>query len=210
VAADSELEDQRKTAILDAAAQLIAERGYHSVRISDIAQVVGASTGTVHYYFPGKADVLTAALQYALDRAFERQSVVLQQIDNAHERLLKLIDMQLPRIGPVHDEWSIWLQFWTEATLRPELRAVHNSYYARWHDTVTRIIRRGQRQEIFRTDADPETTAERLTALTDGVAIQVLTGSPNMSIGAMKEFLVQFVHDELVAQRSVRTNLIAN
>ncbi|WP_280340385.1 TetR/AcrR family transcriptional regulator [Nocardia neocaledoniensis] len=192
-------EDARRTKILDAAAQLIAERGYHAVRISDIAKVVGTSTGAVHYYFPGKSDVLTAALRHAIDNAFERQSRELKPIDNAHERLLRLIDMQLPRVGPLRDEWSIWLQFWAEATLRPELRPFHNTYYARWHDTVVRIVRRGQRQEIFRTDVDPETIAQRLTALTDGTAIQVLTGAPTMTVAAMKEVLVQFVHDELIA-----------
>ncbi|GCE42308.1 TetR family transcriptional regulator [Rhodococcus sp. USK10] len=195
-------EDARRTAILDAAAQLIAERGYHSVRISDIAQVVGTSTGAVHYYFPGKSDVLTAALRHAIDNAFDRQSRELKAIDNAHERLLRLIDMQLPRVGPLRDEWSIWLQFWAEATLRPELRPFHNTYYARWHETVVKIVRRGQRQGIFRTDVDPETIAQRLTALTDGTAIQVLTGAPNMTVAAMKEVLVQFVHDELVAPRT--------
>ncbi|MGV9801551.1 TetR/AcrR family transcriptional regulator [Mycobacterium sp. NPDC003449] len=191
-------EDIRRTAILDAAAQLIAERGYHSVRISDIAAVVGTSTGAVHYYFPGKSDVLTAALRHALDRAFDRQSDELKKIDNAHERLLKLIDMQLPRVGPLRDEWSIWMQFWAEATIRPELRPIHNTYYARWHEAVGRIVTRGQRQGIFRTDIDPETVAHRLTALTDGVAIQVLTGAPNMTVSAMKEILAQFVQDELI------------
>lgn len=102
-------EDARRSAILDAAATLIAERGYHSVRISDIAKVVGTSTGAVHYYFPGKSDVLTAALRHAIDNAFDRQSRELQAIDDAHQRLLRLIDMQLPRLGPVRDEWSIWL-----------------------------------------------------------------------------------------------------
>ncbi|CDO27797.1 TetR/AcrR family transcriptional regulator [Mycolicibacterium porcinum] len=195
-------EDVRRIAILDAAAQLIAERGYHSVRISDIAAVVGTSTGAVHYYFPGKSDVLTAALRHALDRAFERQSEELKKIDNAHERLLKLIDLQLPRVGPLRDEWSIWMQFWAEATIRPELRPIHNTYYARWHETVVRIVRRGQRQAIFRTDIDPETVAHRLTALTDGVAIQVLTGAPNMTVSAMKEILAQFVHDELIPRNT--------
>ena len=193
-------EDLRRTAILDAAAQLIAERGYHAVRVSDIAAMVGTSTGAVHYYFPGKREVLTTALRHAVDRAFERQTEQLKKIDNAHERLLKLIDLQLPRVGPVRDEWSIWMQFWAEATIRPELRPIHNTYYARWHETVVRIVERGQRQGIFRSDIDPETIAHRLTALTDGVAIQVLTGAPNMTVSAMKEILVQFVQDELIAR----------
>ena len=194
-------EDIRRAAILDAAAQLIAERGYHSVRISDIASVVGISTGAVHYYFPAKSDVLTAALRHVVDHTFERQSQELRKIDNAHQRLLKLIDMQLPRVGPVRDEWSIWMQFWAEATIRPELRPIHNTYYAQWHETVVRIVQRGQRQGIFFADIDPETIAHRLTALTDGVAIQVLTGAPNMTVSAMKEILVQFVQATLIVPR---------
>ncbi|WP_231584658.1 TetR/AcrR family transcriptional regulator [Mycobacterium haemophilum] len=194
-------EDDKRTAILDAAAELIAERGYHAVRVSDIAAMVNTSTGAVHYYFPGKSEVLTRALRHAVDRAFDRQSQELKKIDNAHQRLLKLIDMQLPRVGAVRDEWSIWMQFWAEATIRPELRSIHNTYYARWHETMVRIVQRGQRQGIFRGDVDPEMMAHRLTALTDGAAIKVLTGALSMSVSAMKEILVQFVRDELIARQ---------
>ena len=195
-------DDSKKVAILDAAAQLIAERGYHAVRVADIAQVAGTSTGTVHYYFPGKNDVLTAALKQSIDHAFDRQSVELKAIDNAHQRLLKLIDMQLPRVGPVRDEWSVWIQFWAEAMIRPELRPVHGAYYERWRDTIRRIVERGQQQQVFRADVDPDTIAHRLSALTDGMAIQVLTGTPNMTVSAMKQVLVEFVHDELIPRSS--------
>jgi hypothetical protein len=109
-----------------------------------------------------------------------------------------LIEMQLP--GPdsgVRDEWLIWLQFWTEAAIRPELRAIHNDFYARWLDTVVRIVRRGQRQGVFR-DLDPEYAALRFTALTDGAAIKVLTGAPGMTVDRMRDMLVEFVDDQLV------------
>ena len=58
------VEDARKLEILQATWQLIAERGYHEVRVADIAKAVGTSTGTVHYHFPGKQDVLVEALRY--------------------------------------------------------------------------------------------------------------------------------------------------
>jgi len=194
-----EVEERRRTAILDAAGRLIAERGYHAVRIADIARLVGTSTGAVHYYFPGKNDVLTAALSHTVDRAFERQSAELTRIDDAHQRLLKLIDMQLPTVGRVRDEWSVWMQFWAEATIHPELRPVHNRFYARWQETVARIVCRGQRQGVFRADADVDGVTRRLTALTDGVAIQVLTGAPGMTVTVMRELLVDVVRQELIA-----------
>lgn len=199
VPVQTDLEERRRVAILDAAGALIAERGYHAVRIADIARSVGTSTGAVHYYFPGKNDVLTAALQHTVDRAFERQSAELRRIDDAHQRLLKLIDMQLPAVGRVRDEWSVWMQFWAEATIRPELRPVHNRFYARWQDAVARIVRRGQRQGVFRAEVDVDDVTRRLTALTDGAAIQVLTGVPGMTVTVMRELLVDFVRRELVA-----------
>jgi len=193
-----EVEERRRTAILDAAGRLIAERGYHAVRIADIARMVGTSTGAVHYYFPGKNDVLTAALSHTVDRAFERQSAELTRIDDAHQRLLKLIDMQLPTVGRVRDEWSVWMQFWAEATIHPELRPVHNRFYARWQETVARIVRRGQRQGVFLAEVDVDGVTRRLTALTDGAAIQVLTGAPGMTVTVMRELLVEFVRRELI------------
>jgi AcrR family transcriptional regulator len=193
-----DLEERRRAAILDAAGTLIAERGYHAVRIADVARLVGTSTGAVHYYFPGKNDVLTAALRHSVERAFERQSAALAGIDDAHQRLLKLIDMQLPRVGGVRDEWSVWIQFWAEATIHPELRPVHNRFYARWQETVARIVRRGQRQGVFLAEVDVDGVTRRLTALTDGAAIQVLTGAPGMTVTVMRELLVEFVRRELI------------
>ncbi|POX39128.1 TetR family transcriptional regulator [Streptomyces sp. Ru73] len=196
-------DEDRRRAILEATWQLIAERGIHSVRIADIARVCGTSTGTVHYYFPGKSDVLAEALKYCVEQAFLRQSEELRGIDDAHARLLRLIDMQLPRLGRVRDEWSIWLQYWAEAVVRPEFRAAHNEFYARWQDAVIRIVLRGQRQGVFRADLDLEGVALRLTALTDGAAIQVLTGAPRMTVSVMRELLIDFVHRELVAPAAV-------
>jgi AcrR family transcriptional regulator len=174
----------------------VAERGYHQVRVQDIARVCGTSTGTVHYYFPGKNDVLREALRYSVDKAFERQGCQLRRIDDARKRLLALIELQLPVGGQVRDEWSIWLQFWAETCLDPDLRPVHNAYYARWTDTVIRIVRRGQRQGIFR-DVDPAVFARHLTSVTDGAAIQVLTGAPGMTVDVMRDMLVGIVDREL-------------
>jgi AcrR family transcriptional regulator len=191
--------DERRDAILDAAWRLIAERGYHQVRVQDIARMCGTSTGTVHYYFPVKEDVLREALRYCVQKAFERQSVHLREIDGARERLLALIEMQLPVPGQVRDEWSVWLQFWAEASLREELRPVHNAFYARWSETVVRIVKRGQRQGVFG-DVDPEEFAILFTSLTDGAAIQAITGAAGISVERMRRLLVDVVDRELTIE----------
>jgi len=190
------VEDARKLEILQATWQLIAERGYHEVRVADIAKAVGTSTGTVHYHFPGKQDVLVEALRYCVQQAFARQSEELRKHTDARERLLRLVDMQLPRPGQVRDEWSVWAQFWAEAALRPELRPTHNDFYDRWRTAVRRIVGQGIEQGVFR-EVDPDAFALHLSALTDGLAIQVLTGSPHVSVTRMRDVLTDFLREQL-------------
>ena len=192
------VEDARKLEILQATWRLIAERGYHEVRVADIAKAVGTSTGTVHYHFPGKQDVLVEALRYCVHQAFARQSEELRKLTDPRERLLRLIDMQLPRPGQVRDEWSVWAQFWAEAALRPELRPTHNDFYDRWRSAVRRIVGHGVEQGVFR-EVDPDAFALHLSALTDGLAIQVLTGSPHVSVTRMRDVLTDFLREDLFA-----------
>src|SRR5215471_17577894 len=62
----------RPDEILTAACQAIVRRGFADTRIGDIARAAGTSTGTIHYYFDSKQEVLVAALRFASERLFAR------------------------------------------------------------------------------------------------------------------------------------------
>ena len=192
-------DDERRRRYLEAAWKLISTKGFHAVRVADIAQACGTSTGAVHYYFPGKKEVLEAAMRYCVERAFARQYDALTAEEDAYRRMLTLIGNQVPGEGQVSQEWSVWLQFWSESALRAELRPIHQEYYAKWRETVVRIVRRGQRQGVFR-DVDAEEVALRFTALTDGLGIQVVTGSTEVTPERMRRVLVDFVDRELLVE----------
>jgi len=49
--------------MLDAANDLIAERGYEEVTVEDIARSAGVTRGLVHHYFGGRAEVYFALLE---------------------------------------------------------------------------------------------------------------------------------------------------
>ena len=72
---------ERYQQILDAAWDLIAERGYHAVRVADVAQAAGTSAATIHYYFPGRDDLLTETLRYSVKQAFDRQVAELHRVE---------------------------------------------------------------------------------------------------------------------------------
>ena len=127
------------------------ESGYGAARVSDIAARAGTSTGTVHYYYPTKVDVLDAALQHAAERSTERHRRELAGLSDPKQRLLRLIDLQLPD-GAVADEWAIWLEFWNEARHREELRERGREVYAGWVGIIEQIVRDGVESGQFRSD----------------------------------------------------------
>ncbi|MGV9633092.1 TetR/AcrR family transcriptional regulator [Nocardia rhamnosiphila] len=189
--------EERRRQLLRAAVQLIAERGHHNVRIVDIARAVGSSTGTVHYHFPGKADVLRAAREYALVRSLERQEACLKKVKGARDRLDRLVELQLPVGEERIAEWSIWLQFWTECAIDPAAREMRDHYLTRWHDSVVKIVDEGISSGEFPESLDAEDFATQLTAQIDGLAIRVLTGATDMSADRMNKLMANFLEQYL-------------
>ncbi|GAA4536748.1 TetR/AcrR family transcriptional regulator [Amycolatopsis samaneae] len=184
--------------ILETAWQLIAERGYHRVRIADIAKACGTSAATIHYHFPSKTEVLNEALRRNVKLAFDRQVAELHTIDDARERLVRLVELQLPTDGVLRAEWSVWLQVWNEVSLDPALSSLYTDSYDRWLRTIAMTIRTGQEQGVFR-DVDPDDATTRLTALIDGLGIQVLTGRPGSSVETMRRHLTDFIAATIVS-----------
>ena len=183
--------------ILETAWRLIAERGYHRVRIADIAEACGTSTAAIHYHFPTKDDVLNEALRYTVKLAFDRQVAELHTIDDAHQRLLHLIELQLPAEGQLRAEWSVWLQVWNESAVNPTMRSLYWDSYDRWYRTVAMTIRTGQEQRVFR-ELDAEQVTAQLTAMIDGLGIQVLTCRPSSSVATMRELLHDFIERHIL------------
>jgi AcrR family transcriptional regulator len=57
---------ETRRALLDAAAELFAKRGYHAVSLDEIAARAGYTRGALHYNFSGKQDLLLRLLEERL------------------------------------------------------------------------------------------------------------------------------------------------
>ncbi|WP_418908986.1 TetR family transcriptional regulator C-terminal domain-containing protein [Glutamicibacter endophyticus] len=169
--ADQKLKHRK---ITEAAWRLFAEQGFESVRIVDIAAEAGVSSATVHYYFPTKQDLHTAAMAYSVKLAYDRQVAWLSDVSDPAERLTRLLELQSPDGHTAEMEWSIWLQTWNKITVDGRRNPAYLESYARWVATVRSTIEDGQRQGLFRA-GDAEAMATELTSLVDGYGIKVLT-----------------------------------
>ena len=190
------IESQRHDEVLEATWQLIAEVGYRRVRIADIAKRVGTSTGTIHYHFDTKEDVLDAAFRYAVADSRSRSEEAIAGIDDPWERLVALLEAHMPR-DSISKEWVIWLQLWNEASVRPELRSLNETHYGRWIDLVESIVLDGQERGAFR-QIDARAFVLRLLTMMDGAAIQFTMGSSEFGFERIRNLLLGFAREQLL------------
>ncbi len=61
-------QDNRRSALLDAAANQFAERGFHATSTRELASAVGMLPGSIYYHFPSKSDLLVAVYDEGVRR----------------------------------------------------------------------------------------------------------------------------------------------
>jgi TetR/AcrR family transcriptional regulator len=88
-------ETDRRRAILEAATELFAERGYAGVSFPDIASAAGTHKTTVRYHFGSKEELYIAVLDEALEQIERVMADFMSggfNVDRIRERVAYLID----------------------------------------------------------------------------------------------------------------------
>lgn len=169
---------QRRLEILEAAVEVIGQRGLCATRVADVARRAGTSPALVLYYFESKDRLLSEALTHAEDRFYLEMFHQLTALERARERLLHVIDRSFPDPGAeTAGEWPLWFELWSRALRDPELARKRGALDRRWRGTIADIVREGQRSGEFAV-VDADAFALRLTCLIDGLAIQAILQDP--------------------------------
>ena len=186
---------ERLEQILAAACRAILERGFPATRIADIARAAGVSTGTVHYYFATKDEVLVAALKWASARLFAR--VERPGDEGATARLARLLAVSVPHPGPARDEYVLWIELWLRVLHQPELLPECEAISARWRGYFHAVVRDGAASGEFAPGAAPDEVAERLVASVDGLGFETALGYSWTSPERMHARLVELAAEQL-------------
>ena len=144
---------EKRRQILDAAVRVFARQGFHSTRVSDIADEAGVAYGLVYHYFRSKDEVLNELFS-------ERWSLLLAAIEEADgsgesprakleavagfivdsyrydPELMKVIIVEVTRAANSFGRTHL-----------PEIR--------RAYDSIAKIVAEGQENGTFRRDIDP-------------------------------------------------------
>ncbi len=149
--------------ILDAAVEVIAERGYFKSPVSEIAKRAGVADGTVYLYFKSKDDVLRTAIDRRFDRFYQQIADAFVAIEGPREQLEYIALVHLESYQ-VNRSMAVLLQ--TEMRQSAKFIAeFSHRHLARYIQMVREIVRRGQEQGMFRKD------------LSDGVVAHCMFGT---------------------------------
>jgi AcrR family transcriptional regulator len=179
--------DERKRQILEAAAGVIAERGFCETRISDVAGRIGLSPALILYYFPSKDALLAQALAYRDRQFFDLVEAHMAGSTDPVEQLGRLISACCP---PTEDldrndnEWQLWLETWARSRHDGVLAAERLRMDDALRSTIARIVEAGVRGGSM-TCPDPGEFSTMFSSLLDGLAIQVLLQDPSVDGATM-------------------------
>jgi AcrR family transcriptional regulator len=192
------VEAERREQILSAACEVVSEIGFKSLRIADVAARAGTSTGTVHYYFDTKTELMRAAFEWNFARSLERRSPLLAEHQDPRRRLRAFVESYVPGDPETVRAWRVWAELWVEALHDPGLQELNEQVYGEWRRLVAGIIRDGQDAGLFR-DEDPVLAANALIGMIDGLALQVILGSRSMTLDRMRAVCDQLLRTLTVA-----------
>jgi AcrR family transcriptional regulator len=172
---------ERRQQILDVAAGLFAQRGFHGVSVGDIGKAVGVSGPALYKHFDSKDAVLAEMLVAISERLLAEGRDRVATADGPGAAIAGLVDWHVefalaqPSLIVVQDR--DWRSLPTEA--RERVRSLQREYVDLWADQLRR--------------RDPSLALDRARAMAHA-AFGLINSTPHSSLlpgAAMHDLLVQ-------------------
>jgi AcrR family transcriptional regulator len=140
-------EGNRREPLLRAAARLFRDRGYRGTTIRDIAGAVGMRSGSPHYHFATKHEMLRAVILEGMRAALAELEAIEARGLPPREALNALVRAHL---GVIHDKGRDFVPVMLsefrelEPATRREIIALRDRYERIWRRALERLRAEGQ------------------------------------------------------------------
>jgi AcrR family transcriptional regulator len=166
--------EARREEILAVTCEVLRDRGFARIRMSDIANRLDISPPLVVYHFGSKDALLAEAFAYASRAEIEELDAIATSKDSPIDRLDAML---VAGVGPsTRSSWAMWIDSWGEAVRSPVLRKTWRQLDDRWRAALESVVRDGMEQGTFR-QGDPAEDAAVIAVLIDGLGVQVALSS---------------------------------
>ena len=142
----------RRSELVEVAARLFSERGYHGTSMQDLGQALGIQRGSLYAHIGSKQDLLFDVVDDGAERFLARGEQALTEGGTARERLRALLVGHIETAAQHLDASTVFLNEWRY--LSSELRAVIQTKRDRYEAMARRIVEEGIETGEFRPDVD--------------------------------------------------------
>jgi len=174
--------------LLDAGAQIFADRGYHAARVDDIVKIAKTSHGTFYLYFANKEDLFRAlATEVAEEMVGLAEALPPVAPDESGYRQLR---EWLERFADLYEHYGAVIRAWTEAE-------IDGSEFGRLGTDVLAEFSRALGGRVRRTaaaDVDPQIAALALVAMIERFNYYVLARQIDVDRDDMLDTLAAVTH----------------
>jgi TetR/AcrR family transcriptional regulator, cholesterol catabolism regulator len=135
-------QDNRRTQLLDAAARLFAERGYHATSMRDIAKEVGMLSGSIYYHFESKEEMLLAVYELGVERVAQGVDAAVALKTDPWERLEAACTAHLQALVAFPDYTKVMIGTRPDdaGAIGPRVRDLRRDYEARFRRLIDALL----------------------------------------------------------------------
>lgn len=138
---------ERRTSIVDTAAELFAERGYHATGTAELCEAVGLGKGSLYYYVESKENLLYLIHERVMNQVLGLATRIADLDEPAAERLRKLGREQISVIATYPDH--VWVFLHEHKALTGERAEQFTASRRQYEHCIERILAEGVKSGEF-------------------------------------------------------------
>lgn len=178
----------KRDAILRAAIDVFAERGFFNAQVADVARAAGVAAGTVYLYFKGKDDLLVSIFERSMREGLTRGRAAVANLEDPRERLLRLARAHLARLGR---DRNLAIVFQVELRQSTKFMERFSATLLRdYLGLIREAVADGQREGLFRADVKATAMAKMLFGALDEMATNWILSRRRYSLEADADIVV--------------------
>jgi AcrR family transcriptional regulator len=181
--------------ILEAAARIFSEKGFHAASMQDIADAVNLQKASLYHHFSSKQEILLALLDAALDILIENLEEVVSQPLPPDEKLRQAMISYLQTVAD-HQSFSAVLLL-EYRSLDVDLRGRHAPRRDRFEHLWRELIKEGKDEGIFNC-ADPSLAGRALLGVLNWTVTWYRQDGPSSAAEIADQFATLFLRGLLV------------
>lgn len=171
--------------ILEAAARVFIEKGFHGAVMADIAGEAGVATGTLYNFFPSKEELYFTLIEEKADEFLLYLQMEVNRVPSAIEKITHLIQAECAFFEANRAFFRIYISTRSgfEWTVREDLGERIHDKYALYLDWVAGIIEAGIQEGALR-DMDPKEMAQALVGMLNASIFEWMVNGQGQSLAA--------------------------